>query len=295
MPEFTSPHHEGESSEASAEKLNQLPTFELVVARHAEYNMDETTPEKLGHLTEKGVEQSKQLGEQVLEVARKLGGNVDISFIASSQKYDSPDFPMYEDGGRRAEETADEAMKVLMEHQDELGIRLLSPVYEHKPDVPYNDSLVEGDIYYIPFKPGSDNEPNEDPMAYIKSLRERNGKDWKEVHLRGSDDVSEAVAAGIGAETSSDVSGRTMEVVEDVAELARLHSEREPDRKIIFVMVAHDGVIRSLLQNELGVRDDSYNYLPSHAESVPVHVKNGVASTEFGGKEYRTIITGKSV
>ncbi len=288
-----------ESAENVAEHLTATPDFELIVARHAEYSMDEERPETLGHLTEKGVQQSRELGEQVLEAARSLGGKVDISFIASSQRYDSPDYPMGaglpDEGGRRAEETSTEAINAILEHDDELqqqGIRVVSPVYEQRPDSLPNDRLVEGDIYYIPFRPGTTDERNENPMGYIKSLRERHGKGWKEAHLRGSDPEAEAVAKAIGAETGRDVAARAKGVIEDVAMLTRQHYETDAGRKRMYVLVAHDGVVRSLLQDELGVAEDSHDYLPAHAESIPIHVKGGVARTDFKGKEYQALITG---
>lgn len=291
---MNNPNPEHHDLADQSEQLRPSPSFELVVGRHADYHMDEEHPEQLGHLTEKGEQQAKELGEQVLEQARKMGGKLDISFIASSQKYDSPKYPMYEDGGRRAEETATEAIRQIIEHDDELqalDIKVASPLHKEAPEVAYNDRLTEGDIYYIPFKPGTTDELNENPMGYIKTLRERHGKDWKETHLQGSDPDSEAVAREIGAETSADIGRRAMTVVEDVAKLAQLHSERNPDRKMIFVLVAHDGVVRSLLEHELGVEDDSHGYLPSHAESVRIHIEDGIAKTEFKGKEYQALIS----
>lgn len=275
-------------SPEAKEKLAEAPNFQLIIARHAEYSMDEDHPEGLGHLTETGEVQAQALGLKVLAAAGKLEGDVDISFIASSQKYDSPKYPMYDDGGRRAEETATVAMEQIAAYMTETGdesIRLLSPMYAVKPRTSYNDRLVEGDIFYIPFSPQT-GELNENPMGYVKSLRANNGKDWKEAHLRGSDEVSDAVAKEIGAETSIDIAHRTMSVVEDVAELARLHAEREPGKSMLFVLIAHDGVIRSLLQHELGVGDDSNDYLPSHTESVELSIGDGNVATTLKGKVY---------
>lgn len=272
------------------ERLQPSADFELILARHAQYSMDEEHPETLGHLTETGKQQAKDLGDRVFEAAKQMGGNVDISFIASTQVYDSPAFPDFQESGRRAEETALEAMDQIMERIEHEGrpFRVLSPVPEQTPDIPYNQRLIEQNIWYVPTNPQG--EENANPFEYIRALKEQHGDNWKEVYLRGTDAPTHEIAERIGGETSQVLSHRVMGVIRDVAELARLHAERDPSRKMLFVLVAHDGVVRTVVQNELGVGEDAYDQLLAHAESVPVHIENGVTTTEFNGKSYHAPI-----
>jgi broad specificity phosphatase PhoE len=312
--------------------------FELILARHAEYydiasenrmfeavnvadlsNAEKAAKEaeiksKLGHLTERGVEQAEALGLDIMR--QELGsGPVDITFIGSTQEYESPRFtPPNPWAGRRAEETAVLAVTAASQELERLvqngriapdQIRLMSPLPARPftPNQKPNKRLVERDVYYspvskvslvgvyrqraeevieqeaqfgVPQTPGYETTGEIQPDSINLSNRE------KELWSRGDPELDD-FAARIGNETSADVSSRIAGVMEDINEMARLHHEHFPDRKLVVVLVAHDANIGAVSAQAFGM---DRPLIPSFTGRLDIHVSSGTATTEYDGRSY---------
>ncbi|HET9722050.1 MAG TPA: hypothetical protein VFP32_03415 [Candidatus Saccharimonadales bacterium] len=269
---------------------------------------------KLGRLTENGVQQAAQLGVDVLKESIASGQKVDITFIGSAQEYESPHYtPPNPWAGKRAQETAMFAATAAATEAAQLAeagkiqadqVTISTPVIANRPfneaDQPHR-RLVERDVYYSPKSkeslidvyralakrtieqgiktPGhetlSDSQPSE--SAALSNLE-------KELWARGDPKLDE-FAAQIGNETSTDVSGRIMQVVADITELAQAHQQRHPDRKLVVVLVAHDANIGALSAQAFGMEKP---IIPTFTGRLNAHIQNGVASVEYDGKSYQS-------
>lgn len=314
----------------SEEALRNDPTFELVVARHAEYYdpksevamREQGVPEdeiqaKVGHLTEVGKEQARDFGLRVLDSVLRQGEDTDITLIASTQLYESPAYPEASWSGRRAEETADQAMASMMGAIQDLEskglirpgqVRLVTPRptegfvgEEAKP----NNRLVERDVYNPDNQLGTSmvsayRERTEKVLADEERAGERmtggynvpsesaavafDNKDKREKELwsRGEQDIDQ-LAGTMGAETSENVADRVMGVVDDINGLAQLHAERNPGRKLAVVLLSHDAVVGAITSKGFGAETP---VIPGHMDAIDVRVENGVAQFEQDGKMY---------
>ena len=270
------------------ETLKSPRSFDVVFARHAAYQTGgEGMPEEaVGWLTPEGVKQSQQLGRWIFQEAIKSGKPTDILFISSPAAYEDKTGKLY---GRRAEQTANEAMAQILELAQSLPdnqLRLLGPVPKKQPETPYTQRLVEPDIHYIA---SADN-----PRAYFEKQVEKFGTQpdestgkigRKEGYLRGDEEV-DAVVEQIGAETAVDVATRTQSVVKDMKHLADVHQKHYPDRKFMVVLVTHDDVVRSFAQNIMGAGEQAHGYLPANTETLQLHIQGDSARMEFKGNVY---------
>ena len=307
----------------SHETFNEKPSFSLVIARHAAYYdprseaamKADNVPEqeiraKLGHLTKQGKEQARKFGVDILEQAIADGDDTDITFIASTQPYDSPAYPDAPWSGKRAEETSDQAITAITDKLDamvELGliradqIRIASPKPEKtftKGERP-NERLIEREVYLPVNKIGEsminryrsrteqvlDDEAKAGvrvtsgytiPTESTGSGFDNFDKREKELWSRGEQDI-DRFAEAMSAETSTDVSDRVMGVVDDLNELATLHAEREPNRKLVVVLVSHDAVIGAVTSKGMGADTP---VIPNYMEHIDIAVTNGVALFE---------------
>lgn len=276
--------------ELSKESLKGKPEYEIIVARHADYNgydAEGVPEEQLGWLTEKGIEQSRQLAKNVLDKARESGKPVDILVINSPTAYEDNTGKLL---GRRAEQTAVVLMEEIKKLEEDLppdSVRLLGPGAGDGPiGALFHKELTEPNIHYI--------ADAENPRAYFQAQVEKFGMrpdsasgnlGRKEGYLRGDEQV-DVVAEEIGAETANEVGEKTLNVMKDAARLAQYHSQVSPDRHLVVVEITHDDNIRSLIQNQMGAGEAAHNYLPANTEMVDFKVANGKASTSFKGQNY---------
>ena len=313
----------------SKELPSEQPSFNLIVARHAAYYdprselamkesgvSEDEIRSKIGHLTESGKEQARDFGINILDEVVADGGETDITFIASTQPYDSPAYPDAEWSGRRAEETSDEAVTAIiekihtLEQEGELlpgQVRVATP----RPEKPFandnlpNDRLIERKVYYPVNQLGEsmisryrarteqvlDDEakagvrvtggysvPSEDESVGYTNFDKRE----KELWSRGEQDI-DRFAAAMSAETADGVADRVMSVADDMNELARLHSEREPGRKLVVVLVSHDAVVGAVTSKGMGAENP---VIPSYMDRIDIAVNDAVASFEQDGTIY---------
>lgn len=278
---------------------------------------EEEVKSKLGRLTERGVQQAESLGLDVLKEALDSGQEVDITFIGSAQEYESPRYNSPNPwAGRRAEETAAHAARAAYDEMARLieagqigqeQVSISTPVPRKpfvEPATRPNHRLVERDVYWSPKsdKPlvaaykerakevideekatgrpltaGHDTLTSEE-ISESTALSNRE----KELWSRGDPELDE-FAARIGNETSADVSGRIMDVVSDIDELAQVHHERHPDRKLVVVLVAHDANIGALSSQAFGMERP---VIPTFTGRLNIQVRNGTAHLEYDGKSY---------
>jgi hypothetical protein len=324
------------------ENLQEIHDFKLIVARHAAYfdteserefyaNIQELSGEKrtsaendakalLGHLKKEGVEQAKKLGIDILSEALVDGRPTDITFIASKQEYESPQFPEAPWAGRRAEETANEALLAISTELHKLEsagqllpdqIRLVTPIPEQtfatgsKP----NDMLVERDVYYSPLSQGrSLVDAYKDHTSQLIEIEKSTGESQttgyftpsqvevsessafsnreKELWSRGQVDLDK-FGYEINNETSQVVAERVMDVIGDFNDLARLHQEHFPDRHLIVVLVTHDAVMGALSYQGFGT---SRPMIPSFTDRMDIQISDGVATLTCEGNQYSKVI-----
>ena len=311
------------------ETLSDKPSYSLVIARHAAYydprsenamksgNFPESEIKaKLGHLTEEGIERAREFGIDILEKIIADGGDTDITFISSTQLYDSPTYPDAPWSGKRAEETSDQAIDAILEKLDvmvESGliradqIRIATP----RPEKVFaegkrpNDRLVEREVYFPVNKLGESmisryrarTEQVLDDEAKVgirvtsgysvPSEPNRTGFDnfdkrEKELWSRGEQDI-DRFAEAMSAETSTNVADRVMSVIDDMSELAALHAVRQPNRKLVVVLVSHDAVAGAVTSKGMGADTP---VIPNYMDHIDIAVNNGVASFEQNGTIY---------
>jgi broad specificity phosphatase PhoE len=270
------------------EALKPSQYVDVILARHAAYQTEgEGLPkDKLGGLTSEGTEQAEELGRKVFQRVLETGRSTDILFISSPTAYEDKPGKLY---ARRAEQTADAAMAQILELGQSLPaeqVRLLGPIPKEKPETPYNHSLVEPNIHYIPTA--------NNPRAYFEKQVEKFGIQAdastgnvgrKEGYARGDAEV-DAVAEQIGAETAQEVGTRAYNVIKDMKHLADVHRETFPDRNFLVVLVTHDDVMRSVAQNIMGAGEEAYGYFPANTEILPVHIEDDKVQLEFRDKVY---------
>lgn len=271
------------------EKAEQKAEYQIVVARHAEYSgVGEDVPEdNRGWLTEEGIEQSKELAKNILESVKFANKPVDVLVINSPTAAEDNKGRLF---GKRAEQTARVVMdelKVLAKNLPDDGLRVLgSGAGDGPAEALYHQDLTEPNIHYV--------EGAENPRAYFEAQVEEFGKaadpvndvlGRKEGYLRGNE-VVDAIAREIGAETAEDVGAKTLRVVKDVDQLAAYHAEASPDRYLVVVLLTHDDNLRSLLQYQMGAGEDAHDYLPSHAEALIFKARDGKITTNFNDHEY---------
>jgi broad specificity phosphatase PhoE len=272
---------------ANAENLNHTKPFDVIFARHAAYKTEkDQDQERIGWLSEEGLQQAKDLGAQIFQKITETGKPTDILFISSPTPYESKTGQLY---GRRAEQTADVAMAEILKRAQDLAadqVRLLSPLPKEKPEIPYHQRLVEPNIHYI--------STADHPRAYFEKQVEKFGMrpddttgtvGRKEGYARGDAEV-DAVAQQIGAETAQEVGMRAHNVVKDMKDLADLHSGQYSDRDFLVVLITHDDVMRSVAQNIMGAGKEAHGYFPGNTETLPLHIEGNSAQLEFKGKVY---------
>lgn len=311
---------------SSKEHLQQQPSFDLVLARHAAYvdpraekamreqgTPDEEIREKVGHLTEEGKKQASNFGLDILNRALASGEDIDVTFIASTQPYESPAYPDAPWSGRRAEETSGQAISAMLERMGELQaegsirpdqIRIATP----RPEKTFaegerpNERLVERQVYFpinelntsmiSRYRDRTEQVMDDEGKAGVRvtggykvpsegaeSGHSNFDKREKELWGRGEADI-DRFAKQMSAETSTDVSGRVMSVVEDINELAALHAEREPNRKLLVVLLSHDAVVGAVTVQSMGAENP---VVPSYMDSIDISVQDGVVSFEQDG------------
>jgi broad specificity phosphatase PhoE len=321
----------------SQEAISSNPSFDVVLARHAQYvdprtelaMRSEGVPEEeikaqVGHLTEDGIAQAHAFGLDILRQAVDEGEDVDITFIPSSQPYDSPAFPDAPWSGKRAEETATQSITAMVNALHELEtdgkiepgkIRLATP----RPDKTFeaaempNNRLVERDVYNphnalgkslislyrlrteqvledeaqtgMPITSGYEVPSDRSVSVDFTNPDKRE----KELWSRGVEDL-DSLAVQADAETSKDVAGRVMSVVEDMNELARLHEERNPGRKLLVVLVSHDAVTGAVTSQGMGAEQP---VIPNYMDRVNIHVQDATAHFEQNGIVYERPLSSK--
>ena len=313
----------------SREKLNEQPSFSVIIARHAAYydprseaamkannTPEEEIKEKLGHLTEQGKEQAEEFGRSLLDRIVAEGGDTDITFIASTQPYDSPAYPDAPWSGKRAEETSNYAIAAMVESIEssiEEGviqpdqIRIATPRSEklfEEGQLP-NERLIEREVYFpvnaigtsmiSRYRARTEQVLEDEAKAGIRvtngySVPSGSGeqefdnfdKREKELWSRGEQDI-DRFATAMNGETSTNVSNRVMSVVDDMADLARLHEETSPDRKLVIVLVSHDAVVGAVTSKGMGA---DVPVIPSYMDYIDIDVTNGIASFSQDGNIY---------
>lgn len=278
---------EVDSSPGGTEVLQNEVAVDVILARHAAYYTADGVPStELGGLTPDGQIQAQQLGRHIFQQVVKTNRPTDVLFINSPTAYEDDRGQLY---GRRAEQTGYVAAMTILELAQALPadhLRLLGPLPPERPQRPYHVRLAEPYIHYI--------TAARHPTAYYEEQIEKFGREpdqstatlgRKEGYARGDAEV-DAVGRHIGAETALEVGQRAYTVVEDMWQLAKLHKAQFADRDFMVVLVTHDDVIRSIVQNAMGAGANAYGYFPDHVQTLTIHLENDQAQLEFRGHVY---------
>jgi broad specificity phosphatase PhoE len=274
-----------EGNEGKAEKLGHKPVTTIDVRRHSDYDggfpdagwgkPTEEEQQKLGHLTEQGIENATRVAREI--VGRRLdesGDDVDFLVIASPTHWLGD-----EQLGQRAIETgkiySDEIKRQLEERglsSDHLINTTQPKALEHEVgDVRVGRKMVEAQIF-------------DDPAALdvIDELRAKyggQGTEFWDAWYAGDD--SEALDS-VGAESSTDAADRADKMIEAIVRYGKIYNTKT-GRSLAVIVLTHHEILQPYALHKLGVSQQEF--VPGKNDGFEIRVEDERAVVSIAGHE----------
>lgn len=292
MPEGPSFSPEGEVSGqqaeiknlVTAEKLHHAPEVTILLERHGKPFRPAGKPddpeelERVGKLTEEGVQESRTVAKEKAREILEKGRPTAFFFLGSPSEY----FIEGEAFGARGQDTAQESAKAVQEVIDEMG---LTP---EQADIHFfgkdeqgsrpHKALGEPDYFYVD---GSD-----DPRGYFTALQEQYGKEGREEAWLNMPADLEDIRQEVGAQSAKEVSDRVMRLMKVIERYASFYESHHPGRDMVFLMASHGDVMRAVIQHGFGAGEDAQGYVYGTSEMMEITAKDYQATAKFKDRVY---------
>jgi broad specificity phosphatase PhoE len=271
--------------DSRAEKIDHKPITTIDVRRHSEYEdsfpeagwgkASESEKERLGHLTEAGVENARRVAQEIVQKRLdESGNNVDFLVIASPTHWLGD-----ESLGQRAIETAKIYSDEIEDQLEERGLpsdRFLNTI--HRPssqhevgNVRVGKKMVEAQIF--------DDPRGLDLIDELRSKYGGQGKDFWNAWYTGAD--NDALDA-VGAERSTEAADRADKMIEALVRYGELHN-KATGRSLEAIVITHHEVLQPYGLHILGVSQNEFE--PGKNEGFEVRVEDGRAVATVAGRE----------
>lgn len=280
---------EGETKPEKKEE-EKIWQAKIILERHGDYYNPKTgtadfekleKESKVGMLTEKGVNETKEAARKKFSEIVEDGKPVDFIFLHSPSgrvDFAASEGKMQEGYGKRGWDTAQVTMDTILEEaKKSIGLDKSKELTEEETDkfkekfrfigVGSSKKLREADVFH---------------KTYIEGLEQTFGDkfQWLENYYNGSsskDKTMKLLRKKSDTENIHDVSRRIDELVNNLVEFASDYEKKYgKDRKLVIWAFTHQAALRAFAEHGLNIpQEEAANYQPKNNETIDIDMMPG--------------------
>lgn len=272
--------HEDATETPEIEVIQGEWQTKIILQRHTKYesgfpengwiNPTDEEKERLGHLTEEGAVEAREVAKQrISEAFSQAGPDVDFVVVASPTRWlGHPDL------GQRAIETGEIISDEIKSELREAGLpetQLLNLTKSFDGDfVRESAKIVEGQMF--------DNH-----IDFADELRAKYSGQNREFWDAYNADADRERRKEVGAEGSPETADRVNELMNVLARWAKVRHIEEPHRKTVIFVVSHHEAIEPYAQRVLGAQPGEFE--PKYNDGIEISIDSeGVGHTTIADR-----------